>query len=199
MFFIENSLLSPFPGHISALAGCQGDVASWRPTHTYYINLASAVKNKEFMVRQLDTLGLDYSRFPAHDVPRLGAPRLHEALPPHALPLVDADAWQSLSHLSTARIGCYASHLSLWLELASKPEGHYLILEDDVRVDKGFDRRLQLIFDGVDTLPLDWTVLYLIVVSHFSSAESVTLEKLWHGLQRSTTKSGKAAPGPSWS
>ena len=108
MFFMKTRFFLLF---LATLAGCQGDVASWRPTHTYYINLASAVKNKEFMVRQLDTLGLDYSRFPAHDVPRLGAPRLHEALPPHALPLVDADAWQSLWPASFGTAYCDVSQM----------------------------------------------------------------------------------------
>lgn len=57
-------------------------------------------------------------------------------------------------------LGCFASHTLLWRRLASRPEGRYLILEDDASLREGFQKRLETIFYN-NLIPDDWDILYL--------------------------------------
>ena len=49
-------------------------------------------------------------------------------------------------------VGCFASHAELWRRLAERPEGRYLILEDDATLRKGWRQRLTTIFES-DLIP----------------------------------------------
>ena len=58
-------------------------------------------------------------------------------------------------------VGCFVSHTELWRRLAEKPEGRYLILEDDAKLGKGWRERLVTIFES-DLIPdKNWDILYL--------------------------------------
>ena len=58
-------------------------------------------------------------------------------------------------------LGCFASHTELWRRLAERPEGRYLIMEDDARLRKGWRQRLSTIFESNLIPDKDWDILYL--------------------------------------
>ena len=58
-------------------------------------------------------------------------------------------------------LACFASHALLWRRLADRPEGRYLIMEDDATLRKGWRERLVKIFQSNLIPDENWDILYL--------------------------------------
>uniref|UniRef100_A0A7N6BRS9 Glycosyl transferase family 25 domain-containing protein n=1 Tax=Anabas testudineus TaxID=64144 RepID=A0A7N6BRS9_ANATE len=63
--------------------------------------------------------------------------------------------------LTRGEIGCFLSHHSLWTQVIERSLQKILVLEDDVRFEPRFKRRLQAIMDDVDKAQLDWDLIYV--------------------------------------
>ncbi|WP_019955424.1 glycosyltransferase family 25 protein [Yoonia vestfoldensis] len=114
----------------------------------WLINLDRDTDRLAGMQRQLDAMGLEYTRFPAI----YGKDRADELMT-----RVDATAFarnmgQAVAH---GQIGCYASHVAVWELLVQSPYKVGLILEDDVVFHDDFLDSLDLALAGAaqwDTL-----------------------------------------------
>jgi len=93
----------------------------------FVINLARRPDRMAAMAAQLDRLALSYERFDAIDA-RTADPRVLEA--PFA-------ARGAIADLTPGDKACTTSHMQLWRRIASAPESHAAILEDDVLLGAG--------------------------------------------------------------
>ena len=89
---------------------------------TFVINLASRPDRLAFMERQLNNLGVAFSRIDA--VNGLG----------------DADIGYPAGHtrLTKGEFACYLSHVLVWQKLVASTDNHCLVLEDDVVLSPNF-------------------------------------------------------------
>ena len=114
----------------------------------WLINLDRDTDRLAGMQRQLDAMGLEYTRFPAI----YGKDRADELAQ-----RVDADAYaRNMGQpISTGHMGCYASHVAVWDLIAQSPYKVGLVLEDDVVFHDDFLQALDLALAGAaewDTL-----------------------------------------------
>uniref|UniRef100_A0A669EG57 Collagen beta(1-O)galactosyltransferase 2b n=1 Tax=Oreochromis niloticus TaxID=8128 RepID=A0A669EG57_ORENI len=63
--------------------------------------------------------------------------------------------------LTRGEIGCFLSHHSIWTQVVERDLQKVLVLEDDVRFEPRFKRRLQAIMDDTDNTQLDWDLIYV--------------------------------------
>uniref|UniRef100_A0A674NT14 Collagen beta(1-O)galactosyltransferase 2b n=1 Tax=Takifugu rubripes TaxID=31033 RepID=A0A674NT14_TAKRU len=63
--------------------------------------------------------------------------------------------------LTRGEIGCFLSHHSIWTQVLERGLKQVLVLEDDVRFEPRFKRRLQAIMDDIDRAQLDWDLIYI--------------------------------------
>uniref|UniRef100_A0A8C5DKQ0 Procollagen galactosyltransferase 2-like n=1 Tax=Gouania willdenowi TaxID=441366 RepID=A0A8C5DKQ0_GOUWI len=63
--------------------------------------------------------------------------------------------------LTRGEIGCFLSHHSIWTEMVDRGLQKVLVLEDDVRLEPRFKRRLQAIMENVNKAQLDWDLIYV--------------------------------------
>ncbi|KAM4629117.1 procollagen galactosyltransferase 2 isoform 2-T2 [Polymixia lowei] len=63
--------------------------------------------------------------------------------------------------LTRGEIGCFLSHHSTWIQVVERGLQKILVLEDDVRFEPRFKRRLQAIMDDIDKAQLDWDLIYV--------------------------------------
>ncbi|MFN3664318.1 glycosyltransferase family 25 protein, partial [Yoonia sp.] len=107
----------------------------------WLINLDRDTDRLAAMQRQLDAMGLDYTRFPAI----YGKDRAEELAQ-----RVDAQAYARNmgQEISPGHMGCYASHVAVWDLLAGSPHRVALILEDDVVFHDDFLESLDLALAG---------------------------------------------------
>ncbi|WP_322893873.1 MULTISPECIES: glycosyltransferase family 25 protein [unclassified Yoonia] len=114
----------------------------------WLINLDRDTDRLAKMQRQLDAMGLAYTRFPAIN----GKDRADELAA-----RVDAQAYARNmgQDISPGHIGCYASHVTVWEILAASPHKVGLVLEDDVVFHDDFLDSLDIALAGAahwDTL-----------------------------------------------
>jgi glycosyl transferase family 25 len=93
----------------------------------FVINLARRPDRMAAMAAQLERLGLTYERFDAVDARtadpvELGAPFAAKG---------------AMAELTPGDKACTTSHMHLWRQIASGPECHAVILEDDVLLSEG--------------------------------------------------------------
>ena len=128
------------------------------------INLDRATDRLLTLATDLGAAGLSFERLPAvngRDIPR----RL-------------ASQFKDSHHLLDGEVGCYASHILAWEQIARSMEPWALVLEDDVRVPMDLSSRIEEI---VARAPVGWDIIKLsswakhgeIVLTALSSGEKL--------------------------
>uniref|UniRef100_A0A6I8NV19 Cerebral endothelial cell adhesion molecule n=1 Tax=Ornithorhynchus anatinus TaxID=9258 RepID=A0A6I8NV19_ORNAN len=63
--------------------------------------------------------------------------------------------------LTKGEVGCFLSHHAVWEEVAARGLGQVVVLEDDVRFEANFKRRLERLLEEVEAKQLEWDLIYL--------------------------------------
>uniref|UniRef100_A0A3Q1IFI0 Glycosyl transferase family 25 domain-containing protein n=1 Tax=Anabas testudineus TaxID=64144 RepID=A0A3Q1IFI0_ANATE len=123
----------------------------------FLINLKRRQDRRTRMLKSMASLGLRVTLMDAVDGKLLNTSQLHalgiEMMPGYKDPY-------SGRALTRGEIGCFLSHHSLWTQVRRSLQ-KILVLEDDVRFEPRFKRRLQAIMDDVDKAQLDWDLIYV--------------------------------------
>ena len=116
----------------------------------YLINLPRSVDRRQRMEEQLDSLGLDYTLFPAVD----GKARWDELAA-----TLDAEAFDRNTGRPAlpGEVGVYHSHLGVWMDFAATDKSTALVLEDDVEFHDDFIEALQAALEAA----ANWDMLKL--------------------------------------
>ncbi|XP_077573035.1 procollagen galactosyltransferase 2 [Stigmatopora nigra] len=124
----------------------------------FLINLKRRLDRRSRMLKTFSALGLRTTLAPAVDGKALNTSQLQalgiEMLPGYKDPY-------SGRVLTRGEIGCFLSHHSIWKQVVEGGLQKVLVLEDDVRFEPRFKRRLQAIMDEVDKTQLDWDLIYV--------------------------------------
>ncbi|XP_006048714.2 procollagen galactosyltransferase 2 [Bubalus bubalis] len=63
--------------------------------------------------------------------------------------------------LTRGEIGCFLSHYSVWKEVIDRELEKTLVIEDDVRFEHQFKKKLMKLMDDIDRVQLDWELIYI--------------------------------------
>ncbi|KAL2086344.1 hypothetical protein ACEWY4_017403 [Coilia grayii] len=63
--------------------------------------------------------------------------------------------------LTKGELGCFLSHYNIWKEIVSRGLKTSLVIEDDLRFEVFFKRRLQNLMQEVESQGLDWDLIYI--------------------------------------
>ncbi|KFO26337.1 Procollagen galactosyltransferase 2 [Fukomys damarensis] len=63
--------------------------------------------------------------------------------------------------LTRGEIGCFLSHYSVWKEVIDRELEKTLVIEDDVRFEHQFKKKLVKLMDDIDQAQLDWELIYI--------------------------------------
>ncbi|XP_017821500.4 procollagen galactosyltransferase 2 isoform X3 [Callithrix jacchus] len=63
--------------------------------------------------------------------------------------------------LTRGEIGCFLSHYSVWKEVIDRELEKTLVIEDDVRFEHQFKKKLMKLMDDTDQAQLDWELIYI--------------------------------------
>uniref|UniRef100_A0AAX7V2L4 Glycosyl transferase family 25 domain-containing protein n=1 Tax=Astatotilapia calliptera TaxID=8154 RepID=A0AAX7V2L4_ASTCA len=124
----------------------------------FLINLKRRLDRSTRMLKTMAALGLHSTLIDAVDGKALNTSQLQrlgiEMLPGYKDPY-------SGRVLTRGEIGCFLSHHSIWTQVVERDLQKVLVLEDDVRFEPRFKRRLQAIMDDTDNTQLDWDLIYV--------------------------------------
>ncbi|XP_061539414.1 procollagen galactosyltransferase 2 isoform X1 [Phycodurus eques] len=124
----------------------------------FLINLKRRLDRRSRMLKTMSALGLHATLSAAVDGKALNTSQLQalgiEMMPGYKDPY-------SGRVLTRGEIGCFLSHHSIWSQVVERGLQKVLVLEDDVRFEPRFKRRLQAILDDVDKAQLDWDLIYV--------------------------------------
>ncbi|KAF6727439.1 Procollagen galactosyltransferase 2 [Oryzias melastigma] len=124
----------------------------------FLINLKRRLDRRTRMLKTMASLGLQATSVDAVDGKALNTSQLQmlgiEMLPGYKDPY-------SGRVLTRGEIGCFLSHHSIWTQMVERGFQKVLVLEDDVRFEPRFRRRLQAIMENVDRARLDWDLIYV--------------------------------------
>ncbi|KAI5612643.1 procollagen galactosyltransferase 2, partial [Silurus asotus] len=124
----------------------------------YIINLRRRMDRRERMLCTLDVLGIEVTVTDAVDGKYLNSSQLQvlgiEMLPSYEDPY-------SGRVLTKGEIGCFLSHYNIWKQVVERRQKQVLVLEDDVRFEANFKRRLNTIMDDVRRTRLMWDLIYM--------------------------------------
>ncbi|XP_051509864.1 procollagen galactosyltransferase 2-like [Myxocyprinus asiaticus] len=124
----------------------------------FLINLKRRLDRRERMLNTLEVLRLEVSVLDAVDGKALNTSQLQalgiEMLPGYMDPY-------SKRVLTRGEIGCFLSHHLIWKQVVERGLQCVLLLEDDVRFEPRFKRRLQIIMEDVKRAQLDWDLIYV--------------------------------------
>ncbi|TNN46612.1 Procollagen galactosyltransferase 2 [Liparis tanakae] len=124
----------------------------------YLINLKRRLDRRTRMLKTMSSLGIHTTLMDAVDGKALNTSQLQalgiEMLPGYKDPY-------SGRVLTRGEIGCFLSHHSVWKQVLERGLQRVLLLEDDVRFEPRFKRRLQAIVDDIDKTQLDWDLIYV--------------------------------------
>uniref|UniRef100_A0A8C8A9I7 Collagen beta(1-O)galactosyltransferase 2b n=1 Tax=Oryzias sinensis TaxID=183150 RepID=A0A8C8A9I7_9TELE len=119
----------------------------------FLINLKRRLDRRQRMLKTMASLGLQATSVDAVDGKALNTSQLQmlgiEMLPGYKDPY-------SGRVLTRGEIGCFLSHHSIWRQVSK-----VLVLEDDVRFEPRFRRRLEAIMEDVERAQLDWDLIYV--------------------------------------
>ncbi|XP_010779682.1 procollagen galactosyltransferase 2-like, partial [Notothenia coriiceps] len=117
------------------------------------VNLKRRLDRRTRMLKTMSSLGLHTVLEEAVDGKALNSSQLQalgiEMMPGYKDPY-------SGRVLTRGEIGCFLSHYSIWKQVVENGIPKVLVLEDDVRFEPRFKRRIQSIMDDVDKTQLDW-------------------------------------------
>ncbi|XP_029001624.1 procollagen galactosyltransferase 2 [Betta splendens] len=124
----------------------------------FLINLKRRLDRRTRMLKTMITLGLRASLIDAVDGKALNTSQLQalgiEMMPGYKDPY-------SGRVLTRGEIGCFLSHHSIWTQVIERGLHKVLVLEDDVRFEPRFKRRLQAVMDDISEAQLDWDLIYV--------------------------------------
>ncbi|XP_067086553.1 procollagen galactosyltransferase 2 [Osmerus mordax] len=124
----------------------------------FLVNLRRRVDRRTRMLSTMAALGLQATVTDAVDGKALNSSQLQalgiEMLPGYKDPY-------SGRVLTRGEIGCFLSHHSTWTQVVERNLQQVLVLEDDVRFEPRFKRRLQAIMDDIIKTQLDWDLIYV--------------------------------------
>uniref|UniRef100_A0AAX7UTQ0 Glycosyl transferase family 25 domain-containing protein n=1 Tax=Astatotilapia calliptera TaxID=8154 RepID=A0AAX7UTQ0_ASTCA len=124
--------------------------------HSFFLCLLFSLSTR--MLKTMAALGLHSTLIDAVDGKALNTSQLQrlgiEMLPGYKDPY-------SGRVLTRGEIGCFLSHHSIWTQVVERDLQKVLVLEDDVRFEPRFKRRLQAIMDDTDNTQLDWDLIYV--------------------------------------
>ncbi|KAL7828970.1 hypothetical protein SRHO_G00326040 [Serrasalmus rhombeus] len=124
----------------------------------FLINLKRRTDRRERMLNTLEALGLEVTVTEAVDGKALNSSQL-KALGIEMMP--DYKDPYSGRVLTRGEIGCFLSHHATWIEVVERRLQRVLVLEDDVRFEPRFKRRMQTIMEDVEKAQLDWDLIYV--------------------------------------
>uniref|UniRef100_A0A672I0X4 procollagen galactosyltransferase n=1 Tax=Salarias fasciatus TaxID=181472 RepID=A0A672I0X4_SALFA len=127
-------------------------------TQVFMINLARRADRRERMLRTLYEQELSCKVVPAVDGKALNKSEI-EAMGIKMLP-----GYKDPYHgrpLTKGELGCFLSHYNIWKEIADRGLQTSLVIEDDLRFEVFFRRRLQALLLEVTTHKLDWDLIYI--------------------------------------
>uniref|UniRef100_A0AAR2M2E1 Glycosyl transferase family 25 domain-containing protein n=1 Tax=Pygocentrus nattereri TaxID=42514 RepID=A0AAR2M2E1_PYGNA len=124
----------------------------------FLINLKRRTDRRERMLNTLEALGLEVTVTEAVDGKALNSSQL-KALGIEMMP--DYKDPYSGRVLTRGEIGCFLSHHATWIEVVERHLQRVLVLEDDVRFEPRFKRRMQTIMEDVEKAQLDWDLIYV--------------------------------------
>lgn len=119
------------------------------------ISLARCHERKQAMVTAFSNLGLDYTTIEAVDG------QDQEAIMDYEM---DLEAYKYLykKDARPGEVGCYMSHLSAMNYIASTESDYGIVMEDDVVLVAGFEKKdiEDIIVNQIGKLPPDWGLIY---------------------------------------
>ncbi|XP_064845780.1 procollagen galactosyltransferase 2-like [Oncorhynchus masou masou] len=124
----------------------------------FLINLKRRLDRRQRMLSTMTSLGLQATLTDAVDGKALNTSQLQalgiEMIPGYQDPY-------SGRVLTRGEIGCFLSHHSTWVQLLERGLSKVLVLEDDVRFEPRFKRRMMTIMEEVEKAQLDWDLIYV--------------------------------------
>ncbi|CAO2637217.1 Procollagen galactosyltransferase 2 [Lemmus lemmus] len=124
----------------------------------FMINLKRRKDRRDRMLRTLYEQEIDVKVVEAVDGKALNTSQLKawniEMLPGYRDPY-------SSRPLTRGEIGCFLSHFSVWKEVIDRALEKTLVIEDDVRFEHQFKKKLMKLMDDIDKAQLDWELIYI--------------------------------------
>ncbi|KAG1973575.1 inactive glycosyltransferase 25 family [Pimephales promelas] len=124
----------------------------------FLINLKRRSDRRERMLNTMAVLGIEATLVDAVDGKSLNTSQLQalgiEMIPEYKDPY-------SGRVLTRGEIGCFLSHHFTWIQVVERGLRHVLVLEDDVRFEPRFKRRLQTVMEDVEKAQLNWDLIYV--------------------------------------
>ena len=118
---------------------------------SYIINLKSSRSRLKHARKEFSSVGIDnYTVLEATDGKHLDIDLFRQSKFCHV------DDYKK-RHLSAGEVGCYMSHVRVWLDMISKGYKKVLICEDDMRFDKG---SLPYLDSRLKSIPDDWSIIH---------------------------------------
>ncbi|MEE6509671.1 hypothetical protein FKM82_027272 [Ascaphus truei] len=124
----------------------------------FLINLKRRADRRKRMKRTLYELQIEYKLSDAVDGKALNESQI-SALGVQMLP-----GYKDPYHgrpLTRGEMGCFLSHYNIWKEVLERSLAVSAVLEDDLRFEIFFKRRLQTLLQDVENAKLDWDLIYL--------------------------------------
>ncbi|XP_012584375.1 PREDICTED: procollagen galactosyltransferase 2 [Condylura cristata] len=124
----------------------------------FMINLKRRKDRRDRMLRSLYEQEIEVKIVEAVDGKALNTSQLKalniEMLPGYRDPY-------SSRPLTRGEIGCFLSHYSVWKEVIDRELEKTLVIEDDVRFEHQFKKKLMRLMDDIDRAQLDWELIYI--------------------------------------
>ncbi|XP_065119304.1 procollagen galactosyltransferase 1 [Paramisgurnus dabryanus] len=124
----------------------------------FMINLKQRADRRERMLRALREQDITCKIIAAVDGKALNVSDIH-AMGIHMLPGY-SDPYHGRP-LTRGEMGCFLSHYNIWKEIVDRGLKTSLVLEDDLRFEIFFKRRLQNLMHEVESKGLDWDLIYI--------------------------------------
>ncbi|XP_062846901.1 procollagen galactosyltransferase 1 [Trichomycterus rosablanca] len=124
----------------------------------FMINLERRTDRRERMLRALHEQEIEFKIIPAVDGKAMNVTEIHD-MGIHMLPGY-SDPYHGRP-LTKGELGCFLSHYKIWKEIVDRGLKSSLVIEDDLRFEIFFKRRLQNLMSEVEKEGLDWDLIYI--------------------------------------
>uniref|UniRef100_A0A8C6TIT2 procollagen galactosyltransferase n=1 Tax=Neogobius melanostomus TaxID=47308 RepID=A0A8C6TIT2_9GOBI len=124
----------------------------------FMINLKRRTDRRDRMLRTLHQQEIDFKLIAAVDGKAMNTSEIH-ALGIHMLPGYN-DPYHGRP-LTKGELGCFLSHYNIWKEIVERGLQTSLVIEDDLRFEVFFKRRLLNLMSEVEKEGLDWDLIYI--------------------------------------